>query len=158
MALDRKKTFFLKLGLGTAAFAAVINLLDWNAIWDVAGLTISAFDLWVLAFYIVARDWRRHQLLFYRRGRHHRRTGPFIPRTVQGIGVREAAFPALFALVGQDPASGFVISTVCFRAAECGYPDHRACALPAYRQQPRNCLGAMVDGCVIIRQSQGFGM
>jgi hypothetical protein len=64
MALDRKKTFFLKLGLGTAAFAAVINLLDWNAIWDVAGLTISAFDLWVLAFYIVARDWRRHQLLF----------------------------------------------------------------------------------------------
>jgi glycosyltransferase 2 family protein len=37
-----------------------------------------------------------------------------IPVTVQGIGVREAAFAALFALVGQDPASGFVISAVCF--------------------------------------------
>ena len=36
MIFDRKKMFFLKLGLGIAAFAAVMNLLDWNAIWDAA--------------------------------------------------------------------------------------------------------------------------
>src|SRR6516225_3759626 len=43
MIFDRKKMFFLKLGLGIAAFAAVISLLDWNAIWDAAQqLTISS--------------------------------------------------------------------------------------------------------------------
>jgi uncharacterized protein (TIRG00374 family) len=37
-----------------------------------------------------------------------------IPVTVQGLGVREAAFAATFAIVGHDPATGFLISTVCF--------------------------------------------
>jgi uncharacterized membrane protein YbhN (UPF0104 family) len=37
-----------------------------------------------------------------------------IPLTIQGLGVREAVFAAVFAMVGHDPASGFVICAVCF--------------------------------------------
>jgi len=37
-----------------------------------------------------------------------------IPLTVQGLGVREAAFAAVFAMVGHDAAAGFVICAVCF--------------------------------------------
>jgi glycosyltransferase 2 family protein len=76
---------------------------------------IGDASLWVLAFYIVAVGIGVHISFFL--------IGAvvvivellrLIPVTVQGIGVREAAFAALFALVGQDPASGFVISAVCF--------------------------------------------
>lgn len=37
-----------------------------------------------------------------------------VPLTAQGLGVREAAFAAIFAIVGQNPATGFLICTVCF--------------------------------------------
>jgi glycosyltransferase 2 family protein len=37
-----------------------------------------------------------------------------VPVTVQGLGVREASFAAIFALLGQDAAAGFVICAVCY--------------------------------------------
>jgi glycosyltransferase 2 family protein len=80
------------------------------------GLTIIGdVNLWVLAFYIVALAIGVDISFFL--------VGVIviivelvrlIPLTIQGIGVREAAFAGLFAVVGQDPAAGFVISTVCF--------------------------------------------
>jgi hypothetical protein len=47
MAVDRKK-MFAKVGLGIGAFAAVIQVLDWRAIWDVAGQLTMAPVLLVL--------------------------------------------------------------------------------------------------------------
>lgn len=37
-----------------------------------------------------------------------------VPITVQGFGVREAAFATIFATIGQDAAAGFVICAVCY--------------------------------------------
>jgi glycosyltransferase 2 family protein len=80
------------------------------------GLTIIGdVNLWVLAFYIVALA-IGVDISFFLIGAIVIivELVRLIPLTVQGIGVREAAFAALFALVGQDPATGFVIGTVCF--------------------------------------------
>ena len=80
------------------------------------GLTIIGdVNFWVLAFYIVALA-IGVDISFFLIGAIVIivELVRLIPLTVQGIGVREAAFAALFALVGQDPATGFVISTVCF--------------------------------------------
>jgi uncharacterized protein (TIRG00374 family) len=80
------------------------------------GLTlIGDINLWVLAFYIVALA-IGVDISFFLIGAIVVMVElvRLIPLTIQGIGVREAAFAALFALVGQDPATGFVISSVCF--------------------------------------------
>ena len=37
-----------------------------------------------------------------------------VPVTVQGLGVREAAFAGIFAMIGQDAAAGFVICAMCY--------------------------------------------
>ena len=37
-----------------------------------------------------------------------------VPVTVQGLGVREAAFAGIFALIGQDAATGFAICAMCY--------------------------------------------
>jgi uncharacterized membrane protein YbhN (UPF0104 family) len=70
---------------------------------------------WILTFYIVAHLTGVHVGFFL--------IGAtvvivelvrLIPLTAQGLGVREAAFAAVFAMVGQDPAAGFAICAVCF--------------------------------------------
>ena len=80
------------------------------------GLTIIGdVSVWVLAFYIAALA-IGVDISYFLIGAIVMivELMRLIPLTVQGIGVREAAFSALFGLVGQDPATGFVISTLCF--------------------------------------------
>jgi uncharacterized protein (TIRG00374 family) len=80
------------------------------------GLTIIGdVNLWALAFYVVALA-IGVDISFFLIGAIVVivELVRLIPLTIQGIGVREAAFAALFALVGQDPATGFVISSLCF--------------------------------------------
>src|SRR5262245_25955968 len=66
MILDPKKIFFLKLGLGIGAFAAVINLLDWHAIWDVAR-QLTLFSMVLVLISILSEfpflAWRWHLIV-----------------------------------------------------------------------------------------------
>lgn len=76
---------------------------------------IGDVNQWVLAFYIVARV-IGIEISFFLIGAIIIivELVRLIPVTVQGIGVREGAFAAMFAIVGQDPTTGFLICTVCF--------------------------------------------
>jgi uncharacterized protein (TIRG00374 family) len=83
---------------------------------ELLGLSILGGVIpWVLTFYIVAQL-TGIQVGFFLIGAIVIivELVRLIPLTVQGLGVREAAFAAVFAMVGYDPAAGFVICAVCF--------------------------------------------
>lgn len=89
---------------------------SWREAAQLLGLSIFGGVVpWILTFYIVARL-TGVQVGFFLIGAVVVivELVRLIPLTVQGLGVREAAFAAVFVMVGHDAAAGFVICAVCF--------------------------------------------
>lgn len=79
------------------------------------GISLVGAATWVMAYYVVARL-IGVQIGFFLLGAIVIIVEliRLVPVTVQGLGVREAAFASIFAIIGQDAATGFVICAVCY--------------------------------------------
>jgi glycosyltransferase 2 family protein len=79
------------------------------------GMTLVGAAIWVMAYAVVARL-IGVEIGFFLLGAVVIvvELVRLVPVTLQGLGAREAVFAGIFALIGQDAATGFVICAVCY--------------------------------------------